>query len=162
MTVTVTVKGRTNLEEISAKELLVATVRHGNNAGNVKGIAHLVGVTVAVVLVAEGPVNGIKECQEDVAIGADLEQGNLLGVDDGVGHVEIKVRLAASILRSVWSSGTIDQIQVGASGIPQNDAELSLNSRRRRATDKLCIENHSVEAPRRAQVQGPIVNSVVS
>lgn len=105
----------TNLEEGRSPEMLVATVRDGNDTCGVKGVAHLVGVTIAIILGAERAVDGIEEGQEDVGIAAHLEQGNGLGVDDGVGHVKVEVRLAASILGPVGCGCAVDEVQCWAS-----------------------------------------------
>lgn len=107
---------RTYLDAGKIAGVLVTTIRDRNDIGGLENAAVVAGL-VSRVFVAVLLVNGGKEVAKDVVIASafDLEQGGLLGVDDGVDHVKVQVGLTASIVGAVGSSSAVDQIQVWAS-----------------------------------------------
>lgn len=105
------------LDSLDGLVHLGITVRDGDDAGGQEAAAHHVRVTVGVAL-ASLLINSTDEVGEDLAERVTevvvLEQGGVLGLDDGVGDLEVEDRLAATILLADRSSGTVDQIKLGS------------------------------------------------
>ncbi len=97
---------------LGVSDILGATIGDGDDVGRVKLATHLVVVEVGV-LAAVVAVNGAEEVAKDVVVlvRLHLEKSGTLRVDDGVSHVKVQERLAASIVRAVGCSGTVDKIQ---------------------------------------------------
>ena len=102
---------KTYLDASEVAGVFVASVGDGDDVGGLEDAAVVAGL-VSRVLVAVFLVNGGEEVTEDVIVAStlDLEEGGLLRVDDGVDHVEVKVGLAAGIVRAVGGGGAVDEV----------------------------------------------------
>lgn len=101
----------THVEEAGGVVNLIITVRDGDDVGG------LLSTAFTTIIVAEGIVKSLEEIidklLEAVGIGANLVVDSALGVDDGNGHLVVKISLSTVLSEGLAIDGSVLGLGVG-------------------------------------------------